>query len=189
MKVKFEGRRSTDMIRDTSWRRAVVGCSALVLVGAGVVWAQASAMPQAADGSMAALVAEVRQLRAAVETSTRTQTQTQALGVYLSAQQSRIAVIGSRLDAVRAELVAAKGRARDTASLVAHAQRELAQAADAGDRSQADGLYQMFKQQADRAAETEQDLRRREADVAQSLQLEEQRWAELIGRLEQTIKK
>ena len=41
-----------------------------------------------APGSLMALTEEVRQLRHAVEESMRSQTQTQALGVYLSAQQS-----------------------------------------------------------------------------------------------------
>ena len=36
------------------------------------------------DGSLAALTSEVRQLRLAVEDATRSQTQTQALSVYLS---------------------------------------------------------------------------------------------------------
>ena len=51
-------------------------------------------------GSLTALTAEVRQLRLAVEESMRSQAQTQALGVYLSAQQSRILQVASRLDAV-----------------------------------------------------------------------------------------
>jgi hypothetical protein len=51
-------------------------------------------------GSLAALTSEVRQLRLAVEAATRSQTQTQALSVYLSVQQSRVLHVATRLDSV-----------------------------------------------------------------------------------------
>jgi hypothetical protein len=138
---------------------------------------------------LAALTAEVRQLRVAVEESTRTQVQSHAIGMSLSAQQSRISVIGSRLEAVRNELLGATARRRDAEALVANAQRELAQVADPAERAQGGGMYQLFKQQADRAVQVEEDLRRRASDLFQSLQVEEQRWSDLMARLEQATKK
>ena len=59
------------------------------------------------DESMAALTAEVRQLRIAVEEFARTQTETQALGAYLSARQGRLMQTTQQLDAVRKEIDAA----------------------------------------------------------------------------------
>ena len=67
------------------------------------------------DGSMASLTAELRQLREAVEALTKVQAQTQALGVYLSAQQSRLTQTAARVDAVQKDLerwLAVRGFAR-----------------------------------------------------------------------------
>ena len=71
-------------------------------------------------GSLTALTEEVRQLRLAVEESIRSQTQTQALGVYLSAQQSRIVQVASRLDAVRRDVEAASDRSQAMATRMAN---------------------------------------------------------------------
>jgi chromosome segregation ATPase len=62
------------------------------------------AAPDLPDGSLAALTAEVRQLRVAVEELARSQTETQALGVYLSAQQGRLQQADQQLAAARREL-------------------------------------------------------------------------------------
>src|SRR5688572_14737013 len=64
------------------------------------------------DGSLAALTAEVRQLRVAVEDLARAQAETQAMGVYLSAQQNRVQRVAAQLDAVRNDLDAATVRSR-----------------------------------------------------------------------------
>src|SRR5688500_4184791 len=64
------------------------------------------------DGSLAALTAEVRQLRVAVEDLARVQAETQALGVYLSAQQSRVQQVSAQLDAARKELETATVRSQ-----------------------------------------------------------------------------
>jgi hypothetical protein len=161
--------------------------AAIVVGGVGLMWAQGKT--EEAGGSLAALTAEVRQLRIAVEDSARQQTQTQALSVSLSAQQSRMVQIGARLDAVRNDLGGATMRARETARLVTAAQQELTQAPDARERTEAADMVQMFRQQANQAAAQEQSLRARETELIQALQSEEARWADLIVRLEQLIKK
>lgn len=160
----------------------------VVLVGAGtaVIWAQNTA-PE--PGSLGALVAEVRQLRLAVEESTRSQSQTQALGVYLSAEQSRLIQVSSRLDAVRAQLAGAASQTRQFANYLATAQAEVRDAKTADDRAQAAGMVEMFKQQSDAAAAQEQQLRDRESELVQSFRAEESRWTDLITRLEQLVRK
>jgi hypothetical protein len=71
--------------------RKVLWCGvASMVVGCAVAVFAQRANPTDTDGSFAALVAEIRQLRVAIEQSTRSQTQTQALAVYLSTQQSRL---------------------------------------------------------------------------------------------------
>ena len=176
------------MTMNRSWRRGVMTMVLLVFGGgAAVIWAQAKA--DEGGGSLAALTAEVRQLRVSLEEAARTQAQTQALAVYLSAQQSRMVQLSARLDAVRNDLSGASARGREAARNMAEAQQEAAQATDPRGRAEAADMVLMFKQQADQAAAQEQAFRSRETDLAQALQAEEARWADLIARLEQSIKK
>ena len=77
---------------------------AAVMVTAGCAATLLAQTSGAGVGSLAELTAEVRLLRLAVEQSGRTQTQAQALGIFLSAQQSRILQMTTRLDVARKEL-------------------------------------------------------------------------------------
>jgi len=167
--------------------RLVLVATMLLVGGAGVMWAQAKT--DEAGGSLAALTAEVHQLRLAVEESARQQTQTQGLSVYLSAQQSRMVQLGARLDALRGELNAAAGRAREAARLLTTAQSDLAQSTQPQGRAEVEDSVRFFKQQADAAASQVDQLKSREAELALAMQTEEARWADLIGRLEQLIRK
>jgi hypothetical protein len=121
------------------------------------------------SGSLSALVAEVRQLRVAVEESNRRQAEIQTLSVYLSAQQSRLIQIGARLDAVRNELTAAAGMSQQFAGLLTNARSEAAQAGDADARHQAMEMTRLFKPRAADAAERERQIRERESELSQAL--------------------
>ncbi len=88
--------------RKLAWAGAAAGS---LSCGAAMLLAQAGT-EHIDPGSLSALTSELHQLRTAVEEMIRTQTQTQALGVYLSVQQSRIVQAATRLDAVRKELEA-----------------------------------------------------------------------------------
>lgn len=136
------------------------------------------------DGSLAALTAEVRQLRVAVEELARAQAEMQAMGVYLSAQQSRVQQVSAQLDAVRKDL--------DTATVRSQSfEAELARLADAlaliTDRQERAGL-----ESAVRATETErnrvdleiQQVRGRESDLSRTLAIEEDRLNDLLARVE-----
>ena len=90
----------------------------------------------APNGSLAALTAEIRQLRVAVEESTRSQTQTQALGVYLSVQQSRILQAATRLESARKELDAVSLRSREIASQLENFQGEILRVTEPQRRAQ-----------------------------------------------------
>ena len=50
-------------------------------------------------------------------------------------------------------------------------------------------MLAMFKQQAAQTAEQEQRLRARELEVYQTIQQDEARWTELVGRLEAIIRR
>lgn len=158
----------------------------IVAAGAVATWAQNKVED---PGSLAGLTAEVRQLRLAIEESAKTQTQTQAMSVYLSAQQSRLIQTSARLDAVRTELGGAVAQTRMFAAQAASAQSELAQTTVAAERAHLTEMVRMFKDQADRAAEHEERIRNRETELLQAFRADEARWMELIARLEQLIKR
>jgi DNA anti-recombination protein RmuC len=169
--------------------KRLAAIAALLIAGNAVpLWAQ-DKIDAPSPGTLAALTAEVRALRIAVEESTKNQTQTQALAVYLSAEQSRLVQVSSRLDAVRTELAAATSRFRELTDSLASAQTRLATVIQPEMRADLEEMARAFKQQSDRAADQVRQLTTRESELAQMFQTEEARWADLITRLEQTIKK
>jgi chromosome segregation ATPase len=137
------------------------------------------------DGSLAALTAEVRQLRAAVEKLARSQTETQALAAYLSAQQSRMAQTAQQLDAARKELDSANARSRDVEARLGDISAALAGTADRDERARLDDGMRGFKAEQSRVALELEQARTRESDLSGQLQAEERRWNELISRIEQ----
>ena len=169
--------------RRLSWSVALV----LAAGSAAVVLAQEK--NDAPNGSLAALTAEIRQLRVAVEESTRSQTQTQALGVYLSVQQSRILQAATRLESARKELDAVSLRSREIASQLENFQGEIVRVTEPQRRAQLEDANQQLKFEQRRVVEQEQQARAREAELSQALQVEESRWTDLITRLEQLIRR
>src|SRR5258706_1897457 len=122
-----------------------LGCGILVL-------AQGSNNTTDGGGSLAALTSEVRQLRLAVEEATRSQTQTQALSVYLSVQQSRVLHVATRLDSVRKELDGTTTRSRDIASQLASVQDALLRVADPQERARLEDVNRNLKVEQQRFA-------------------------------------
>ena len=163
--------------------------SALVATSGDSVLSQGNA--QASDsGTLAALTVEIHQLRLAVEESTRAQTQTQAIAVYLSVQKDRIFQMASRLDSLHKDVEAAADESRQQAQQLA----KLTEASSSGSLDQdmraaiADQIRDL-QHALPRSTAREQGLRNREAEASQTLQAEEARWVELISRLEQVIKR
>jgi len=105
--------------------RFFVPIAMVMAVSAGALLAQGRTEETA--GSLAALTAEVRQLRLAVEESARRQTQTQAISIYLAAQQSRMVQLSTRLDAVRKELGAAEAASAQFVSIATNMAGDLTQ--------------------------------------------------------------
>jgi hypothetical protein len=156
---------------------------ALTIVGGTVALAQGRGEP-ADSGSLAALTAEVRELRLAVQQIARTQSQTQALGVYLSTQQSRVLQVSSQLDAARRDLDTASGHVAELASKVADLEQELPRVSDPAERRAIEGALPAMRREHALASAEEQRARGRELDLTQSLQAEESRWSALISRLD-----
>ena len=170
-------------------RRRLASCAAAALIfGSAVVTIMAQGVDVTGPGSLAAVAAEIRQLRVAVEESTRTQTQTHALGVSLSAQQSRLAQVAARLDVTRRELDRLTAESRQVAAEVTNNEDEM-QTAKPEHRSQLQMSVKFLQQHAEKLAGQLQQAQARELEAAQLLQAEEARWADLVGRMEALIKR
>jgi chromosome segregation ATPase len=142
------------------------------------------AAPAFGDGSLAALTGEVRQLRLAVEELARSQTETQALGVYLSAQQTRLQQADQQLAVARRELEAATAARDDIEARLADVLAEQPRATSADRRTQLDEAIAGLKYEQARLERELQQARSRENDLSRALQSEESRWNDLIARLE-----
>jgi hypothetical protein len=137
------------------------------------------------DESMAALTAEVRQLRLAIEELARSQAETQALGMTLSAQQGRIQQIQQQLDAVRGGLAASDMMTQGFDGRLTGLRDELSRTTAPSERDALEDQIRVFEaDQAQRSVELQQ-LRSREGELARALALEERRWNETLTRMEQ----
>jgi len=159
------------------------GLALAIVGGTTVVLGQSRGEP--ADlGSLAALTSEVRELRLAVQQLAQTQSQTQAMGVYLSAQQSRVLQVSSQLDSVRKDLDAAAGRSSELASKLVDFEAQLPRVSDPAERNAIQDASRAMKREHALASAQEQQARSRELELSQALQTEESRWSALISRLE-----
>jgi len=138
----------------------------------------------AADGSLAALTAEVRRLRVAVEELARSQRETQALAVQVSAQQSRIAQGAERLDALRREVDSATTRSQELEARLAGLSDALPRATEREKRAELEDAIQATKAEQSRIDLELRQTRSREDELSRALQLEEARWNELISHIE-----
>ena len=173
------------LARRLSW----FGAAVLTVTCAAAVIAQGRNDGTEAGASLGALTSELRQLRMAVEELTRSQTQTQALGVYLSVQQSRILQVVARLDLARKELETASIRSQKIATTLANLDDELPRVAEPQQRSQIEAAIRDLKYEQKSVGLHEQQAHSQETELSQALQQEESRWADLISRLEQLIKR
>lgn len=139
--------------------------------------------PARADGSLAALTAEVRQLRLAVEEMARSQSETQALTVYLSAQQSRMQQADQQLAAVRREIDSGNAARQDLEARLTNLLAEQSRVPP-DQRAQIEDAINGFRAEQARIDLGLQQARSRENDLSRVVQSEETRWNELIARLE-----
>jgi hypothetical protein len=176
------------IIRRRNLPLAVVAGLAL-LVGMPRLWAQATT-EAIAPGSLAGVTAELHQIRLAIEESTRAQTQTQAMAVYLTAQKDHILQMTTRLDALRRELDVAVAEVEQHGRAVKVFETDLA--SNRLPPEQHPMVTQQLEGEKRAVAITQarqQELQNRERELAQTLQAEEARWNDLISRMEQAIKR
>ena len=163
---------------------AAIAAIIVTVISAVTLFAQADGV-----GSLGELTAEVRLLRTAIEQSSRTQTQAQALGIFLSAQHSRIVQVTARLDAARRELEGFAQQSREHANALANLDAAIPQVADPAERLALEDRSKGLKFELKNNAEREQQARMREAEMLQAWQQEEARWNDLIARLQEIVQR
>lgn len=167
----------------------VSGVCAVTVVGGSVIARGQTSAPSGSD-SLTAIASEVHLLRESVEKSANTQIQVQALGVYLSAQQSRLVQTANRADSIRRDLDAAVLESQRAAKEADSVQLRLNTVNDPPEvKTALEQELVSFKQAASLASVKESQLRARDSEASQALQAELDRWNDLMARLEQTIKK
>jgi predicted nucleic acid-binding Zn-ribbon protein len=137
------------------------------------------------DESMAALTAEVRQLRVAVEELARSQAETQTLGMTLSAQQGRILQLTQQLDTARKEVVAAASGSEGLERQLAGFREEMSRVGEPGERAGFESAMRGLETERSRLELELQQARGRENDLSRQLALEERRWNDTLARMEQ----
>ena len=169
-------------------RVGLIACITTALAALWAVAVVAQGSTQANAGSLAGVTAELRQLRLAVEESTRSQTQTHALGVYLSAQQARLVQITTRLDTARRELDELSLRSNQLTTELASNEEALRSAAPEL-RQELEMGARALKQELATVVPQLQQAQTREAELSQLMQAEEVRWTDLLAKLEQLVRK
>ena len=158
---------------------------AAVIVAAGCAATLAAQASDAGAGSLGELTVEIRHLRLAIEQSARTQTQAQALGIMLSAQQSRIVQVSARLEGERRELDNLSQQSANLASRLAAIDESLPRVTDPQQRAAIEEQNSAMKLELKRVAGLKQLARTRELEASQAWQQEETRWNDLMWRLQE----
>jgi len=141
----------------------------------------AVATPLASDGSIAALTAEVRQLRVAVEELARSQQEAQTRTAVLSDQQSRVERAAADLQNIRARIESATFDVNRFDSRLSSLNEELLVTTQPGRRREVE--------QQIRSRTTEKNIQESELQLAKNLerellrafQTEQREWDELVG--------
>jgi hypothetical protein len=136
------------------------------------------------DESMAALTAEVRQLRIAIEELGRKQTATQALGITLSAQGDRIVQAAQRLASAREEIDNVGTQSRSLEAALTDLSQRLARSPDRDERAGLERRMRDLGAERDRLELMLQQARSRESESSRALALEEERWNDTLVRME-----
>jgi chromosome segregation ATPase len=134
---------------------------------------------------MAALTAEVRQLRVAVQELARSQAEAQALSIYMSAQQGRLSQATQQLDAARRELDAASARSQDAEARLTAYSNELPGTTDRERRAALEDAIRAVESERPEIDRAVQQARARESDASRRLSVEEDRWGDLLARLDE----
>lgn len=166
---------------------AIIGIPAAVLLSA-----------QSRDGESVIgreLVSEVRALRAVIERYADGQIQTQTITGLLDVQQRRLADLNARLDTVRREVGGASEDVQKWTNELTTLERMsesalMKQGSSLEDsRREVERMRTLARNQFEMTASHLQSLRAREGELLNQLAAEESRWNELVGRLDQWLRR
>jgi chromosome segregation ATPase len=174
---------------DTFRRSWTLGLAVIVLAGAAWGTVRAQGPGQASSGQMAELISEVKLMRAALQEMATGQSQMQALGMQLNAQQARITQVSASLDAADAQLADVARRLKDVARKITNAKTLFGITPDPNQRATTGQLIDGLKQQSAELAREESQLRSRVSRLTSTLAAEEQRWQTLSSRLDALSRK
>jgi hypothetical protein len=141
------------------------------------------------------LVSEVRALRAVIERYAEGQIQTQAITGLLDVQQRRLADLNARLDTLRREVSGASEQVqKSTIDLTTFERMSESALMKQGisledSRREVESMRTHARNQFEMNATHLQSLRTREAELLNQLATEETRWSELVGRLDQWLRR
>ena len=150
-----------------------ITAAALLLIAAG-----ASAQT---DTTIASLLAEVRQLRLALERSSMLAPKIQLTVQRLALQDQKVARLSAQLDGIRREVAAQSAGAQRAAQALTGLEQRMSSETDAARRKQVEQEFAYVKSMAAQPVDAE--LLARESEVAGALQTERAIAQELADRL------
>ena len=162
-------------------RIGVVVCTLLLAV------APASGQQSAASKGpdvLQELLAEVRQLRVALERVASENAAIQVVSVRATMQEERLWRISREVDTLRAGLLTASREVQEAATSVRQFEREIADETDGARRRSLEGELPALRTKLQTAREKEQQIQQQEAAMAGSLSTEEGRWQATNARLD-----
>ena len=146
-----------------------------------------SAMAQTPTNDVhAALLQEVRLLRAAVERATSLSTRAQLLIQRVQSHEERFGRLAANLEATRKEITNAKAEQTHALDLMARTERERTSSEiSPARRASLEGEILKYKQRALDLSQREEQARVQESQGLRELNLERAQQSELLGRLEE----
>lgn len=139
------------------------------------------AIPLATDGSIAALTAEIRQLRIAVQELARSQQDAQTLSATLSAQENRVERAAEQLQNVREIIEGTTFQITQIDSRLSNLSEELSLATDLDRRQNLERQIRQARQDKNGFEAQLQRARSQESELLRVLQIEQRQWDELVG--------
>jgi len=139
------------------------------------------AIPPTSDGSIAALTAEVRQLRVAVQELARSQQDAQILSANLSAQENRVEQAAEELQNIRARIESATFDINRIDIRLSSLTEELSVATAAGRRRELEQQIRTLTTEKNIQESELQLARRLENEQLRVLQTEQGQWDALAG--------
>lgn len=178
-------------MRESFHRIAIVGSIAVLLLAAAVSGQGRQPAPPSDQGRQPAppadeLLAEVRALRADINSAARAGMRAQLLGMRLQLQEQRIGVLSRQLAEVQERL-----RDNGQAQTAIAAQLKMFPWADPAQKADADAeagfahILAPFKGHQSELERTDQRLKGEEADLQRLLAVEQSRWAAFNAQIEE----